>query len=195
MYEAMDNAPDKAPARTFMNSKLEWVDKWPDNEPGEPRHREMNMTRYLVGNRTQVGKVGSSALYWAEDKGAALGTLIEDLSSDTSKAKSVNIAREFIKGYNDGLDRNYDGWQIGNQDKEKGQDVFGYMNSNLRSHIGGILKEYVSDIVEEKSALPVSKMDLEEVGIFEMVDIILFLILNYLRLCMTKSSPKMVKKK
>ena len=41
MYEAMDNAPDKAPARTFMNSKLEWVDKWPDNEPGEPRHREM----------------------------------------------------------------------------------------------------------------------------------------------------------
>ena len=150
MYEAMDNAPDKAPARTFMNSKLEWVDKWPDNEPGEPRHREMNMTRYLVGNRTQVGKVGSSALYWAEDKGAALGTLIEDLSGDTSKAKSVNIAREFIKGYNDGLDRNYDGWQIGNQDKEKGQDVFGYMNSNLRSHIGGILKEYVSDIVEEK---------------------------------------------
>ena len=150
MYEAMDNAPDKAPARTFMNSKLEWVDKWPDNEPGEPRHREMNMTRYLVGNRTQVGKVGSSALYWAEDKGAALGTLIEDLSGDTSKAKSVNIAREFIKGYNDGLDRNYDGWQIGNQDKEKGQDVFGYMNSNLRSHIGGILKKYVSDIVEEK---------------------------------------------
>ena len=149
MYEAMDNAPDKAPARTFMNSKLEWVDKWPDNEPGEPRHREMNMTRYLVGNRTQVGKVGSSALYWAEDKGAALGTLIEDLSSDTSKAKSVNIAREFIKGYNDGLDRNYDGWQIGNQDKEKGQDVFGYMNSNLRSHIGGILKEYTGDLAHE----------------------------------------------
>jgi len=149
MYEAMDNAPDKAPARTFMNSKLEWVDKWPDNEPGEPRHREMNMTRYLVGNRTQVGKVGSSALYWAEDKGEALGTLIEDLSSDTSKAKSVNIAREFIKGYNDGLDRNYDGWQIGNQDKEKGQDVFGYMNSNLRSHIGGILKEYTGDLAHE----------------------------------------------
>ena len=149
MYEAMDNAPDKAPARTFMNSKLEWVDKWPDNEPGEPRHREMNMTRYLVGNRTQVGKVGSSALYWAEDKGAALGALIEDLSSDTSKAKSVNIAREFIKGYNDGLDRNYDGWQIGNQDKEKGQDVFGYMNSNLRSHIGGILKEYTGDLAHE----------------------------------------------
>ena len=149
MYEAMDNAPDKAPVRTFMNSKLEWVDKWPDNEPGEPRHREMNMTRYLVGNRTQVGKVGSSALYWAEDKGAALGTLIEDLSSDTSKAKSVNIAREFIKGYNDGLDRNYDGWQIGNQDKEKGQDVFGYMNSNLRSHIGGILKEYTGDLAHE----------------------------------------------
>jgi len=149
MYEAMDNAPDKAPVRTFMNSKLGWVNKWPDNEPGEPRHREMNMTRYLVGNRTQVGKVGSSALYWAEDKGEALGTLIEDLSSDTSKAKSVNIAREFIKGYNDGLDRNYDGWQIGNQDKEKGQDVFGYMNSNLRSHIGGILKEYTGDLAHE----------------------------------------------
>ena len=195
MYEAMDNAPDKAPVRTFMNSKLEWVDKWPDNEPGEPRHREMNMTRYLVGNRTQVGKVGSSALYWAEDKGEALGTLVEDISGDTSKLDSVDIAREFIKGYNDGLDRNYDGWQIGNQDKEKGQDVFGYMNSNLRSHIGGILKEYVSDIVEEKSALPVSKMAMVEVGIFEMVDIILFLILNYLGLCMMKSSPKMVKKK
>ena len=150
MYEAMDNAPDKTPARTFMNSKLEWVDKWPDNEPGEPRYREMNMTRYLVGNRTQVGKVGSSALYWAEDKGEALGTLVEDISGDTSKLDSVDIAREFIKGYNDGLDRNYDGWQIGNQDKEKGQDVFGYKNSALRSHIGGILKEYVSDIVEEK---------------------------------------------
>ena len=149
MYEAMDNAPDKAPVRTFMNSKLEWVDKWPDNEPGEPRHREMNMTRYLVGNRTQVGKVGSSALYWAEDKGEALGTLVEDISGDTSKLDSVDIAREFIKGYNDGLDRNYDGWQIGNQDKEKGQDVFGYMNSNLRSHIGGILKEYTGDLAHE----------------------------------------------
>ena len=150
MYEAMDNAPDKAPVRTFMNSKLEWVNKWPNNEPGEPHYREMNMTRYLVGNRTQVGKVGSAALYWAEDKGAALGTLIEDISGDTSKLDSVDIAREFIKGYNDGLKRNYDGWQIGNQDKEKGQDVFGYKNFALRSHIGGILKEYVSDIVEEK---------------------------------------------
>ena len=149
MYEAMDNAPDKTPARTFMNSKLEWVDKWPDNEPGEPRYREMNMTRYLVGNRTQVGKVGSSALYWAEDKGEALGTLVEDISGDTSKLDSVDIAREFIKGYNDGLDRNYDGWQIGNQDKEKGQDVFGYKNSALRSHIGGILKEYTGDLAHE----------------------------------------------
>ena len=195
MYEAMDNAPDKAPVRTFMNSKLGWVNKWPNNEPGEPHYREMNMTRYLVGNRTQVGKVGSAALYWAEDKGEALGTLVEDISGDTSKLDSVDIAREFIKGYNDGLKRNYDGWQIGNQDKEKGQDVFGYKNSALRSHIGGILKEYVSDIVEEKSALPVSKMAMVEVGIFEMVDIILFLILNYLGLCMMKSSPKMVKKK
>ena len=150
MYEAMDNAPDKAPVRTFMNSKLGWVNKWPNNEPGEPHYREMNMTRYLVGNRTQVGKVGSAALYWAEDKGEALGTLVEDISGDTSKLDSVDIAREFIKGYNDGLKRNYDGWQIGNQDKEKGQDVFGYKNSALRSHIGGILKEYVSDIVEEK---------------------------------------------
>ena len=153
MYEAMDNAPDKAPVRTFMNSKLGWVNKWPNNEPGEPHYREMNMTRYLVGNRTQVGKVGSAALYWAEDKGEALGTLVEDISGDTSKLDSVDIAREFIKGYNDGLKRNYDGWQIGNQDKEKGQDVFGYKNSALRSHIGGILKEYVSDIVEEKKAL------------------------------------------
>ena len=195
MYEAMDNAPDKAPVRTFMNSKLGWVNKWPNNEPGEPHYREMNMTRYLVGNRTQVGKVGSAALYWAEDKGEALGTLVEDISGDTSKLDSVDIAREFIKGYNDGLKRNYDGWQIGNQDKEKGQDVFGYKNSALRSHIGGILKEYVSDIVEEKSALPVSKVAMVEVGIFEMVDIILFLILNYLGLCMMKSSPKMVKKK
>ena len=150
MYEAMDNAPDKAPVRTFMNSKIGWVNKWPNNEPGEPHYREMNMTRYLVGNRTQVGKVGSAALYWAEDKGEALGTLVEDISGDTSKLNSVDIAREFIKGYNDGLKRNYDGWQIGNQDKEKGQDVFGYKNSALRSHIGGILKEYVSDIVEEK---------------------------------------------
>ena len=150
MYEAMDNAPDKDPVRTFMNSKIGWVNKWPNNEPGEPHYREMNMTRYLVGNRTQVGKVGSAALYWAEDKGEALGTLVEDISGDTSKLNSVDIAREFIKGYNDGLKRNYDGWQIGNQDKEKGQDVFGYKNSALRSHIGGILKEYVSDIVEEK---------------------------------------------
>ena len=149
MYEAMDNAPDKAPVRTFMNSKLGWVNKWPNNEPGEPHYREMNMTRYLVGNRTQVGKVGSAALYWAEDKGAALGTLVEDISGDTSKLDSVDIAREFIKGYNDGLKRNYDGWQIGNQDKKKGQDVFGYKNSALRSHIGGILKEYTGDLAHE----------------------------------------------
>jgi len=171
------------------------VDKWPNNEPGEPHYREMNMTRYLVGNRTQVGKVGSAALYWAEDKGEALGTLVEDISGDTSKLDSVDIAREFIKGYNDGLKRNYDGWQIGNQDKEKGQDVFGYKNSALRSHIGGILKEYVSDIVEEKKRFtgvkdgPGGSWDIRD-GRYH-----LFLILNYLGLCMTKSSPKMVKKK
>lgn len=95
MYEAMDNAPDKAPARKFMNSTLEWKDG--------TETKQISMTRYLIGHRSAGEKQDVYKTYWADDKGEALGTLVEDLSSDTSKLESVNIAREFIKGYNDGL--------------------------------------------------------------------------------------------
>ena len=95
MYEAMDNAPDKASARKFMNSTLEWKDS--------TETKQISMTRYLIGHRSAGEKQDVYKTYWADDKGEALGTLVEDLSGDTSKLESVNIAREFIKGYNDGL--------------------------------------------------------------------------------------------
>ena len=95
MYEAMDNAPDKASARKFMNSTLEWKDG--------TETKQISMTRYLIGHRSAGEKQDVYKTYWADDKGEALGTLVEDLSGDTSKLESVNIAREFIKGYNDGL--------------------------------------------------------------------------------------------
>ena len=133
MYEAMDNAPDKASARKFMNSTLEWKDG--------TETKQISMTRYLIGHRSAGEKQDVYKTYWADDKGEALGTLVEDLSGDTSKLESVNIAREFIKGYNDGLERNHD--------KVAGQDVYGYKNSALRSHIGGILKEYTGDLAHE----------------------------------------------
>ena len=133
MYEAMDNAPDKAPARKFMNSTLEWKDG--------TETKQISMTRYLIGHRSAGEKQDVYKTYRADDKGEALGTLVEDLSGDTSKLESVNIAREFIKGYNDGLKRNHD--------KVAGQDVYGYKNSALRSHIGGILKEYTGDLAHE----------------------------------------------
>ena len=133
MYEAMENAPDKAPARKFMNSTLEWKDG--------TETKQISMTRYLIGHRSAGEKQDVYKTYWADDKGEALGTLVEDLSGDTSKLESVNIAREFIKGYNDGLERNHD--------KVAGQDVYGYKNSALRSHIGGILKEYTGDLAHE----------------------------------------------
>ena len=133
MYEAMDNAPDKDPARKFMNSTLEWKDG--------TETKQISMTRYLIGHRSVGEKQDVYKTYWADDKGEALGTLVENLSGDTSKLESVNIAREFIKGYNDGLERNHD--------KVAGQDVYGYKNSALRSHIGGILKEYTGDLAHE----------------------------------------------
>ena len=34
--------------------------------------------------------------------------------------------------------------------KISGQNAFGHENSGFRSHIGNILKEYMSDFVEEK---------------------------------------------
>ena len=120
MYEAMDNNPDDTPAQKFMNSTL----KWDDDHNGDTPDKEMNMTRYLVGNRSQDGKVGDATIYWADDKGEALGRLINEISGDTSNKNSVNIAYNFLEGYNDGLYRDYDhdNWRFGNQDEVDGQD-------------------------------------------------------------------------
>lgn len=147
MYEAMDNNPDDTPAQKFMNSTL----KWDDDHNGDTPDKEMNMTRYLVGNRSQDGKVGDATIYWADDKGEALGRLINEISGDTSNKNSVNIAYNFLEGYNDGLYRDYDhdNWRFGNQDEVDGQDIFGNKNSALRSHIDDILSEYSGDLAHE----------------------------------------------
>ena len=145
MYEAMDNNPDDTPAQKFMNSTL----KWDDDHNGDTPDKEMNMTRYLVGNRTQVGKPGDLTLYWPDDKGEALGRLINEISGDRSNKDSVNIASNFLEGYNDGISRNYDdGWRFGNQDKVEAQDIFGYRNSNMRNWAGQILSPYADDIAQ-----------------------------------------------
>lgn len=145
MYEAMDNNPDDTPAQKFMNSTL----KWDDDHNGDTPDKEMNMTRYLVGNRTQVGKPGDLTLYWPDDKGEALGRLINEISGDRSNKDSVNIASNFLEGYNDGISRNYDdGWRFGNQDKVEAQDIFGYHNSNMRNWAGQILSPYADDIAQ-----------------------------------------------
>ena len=145
MYEAMDNNPDDTPAQKFMNSTL----KWDDDHNGDTPDKEMNMTRYLVGNRSQLGKPGSATLYWPDDKGEALGRLINEISGDRSNKDSVNVASNFLEGYNDGISRNYDdGWQFGNQDKVEAQDIFGYHNSNMRNWAGQILSPYADDIAQ-----------------------------------------------
>jgi len=145
MYEAMDNNPDDAPAQKFMNSTIEWND---DNNNSTP-DKKMNMARYLVGNRSQITKPSNFTLYWADDKGEALGRLINEISGDTSNKDSINIAYNFLEGYNDGLYRNYDRWGFGNQDEIDGQDIFGNKNSALRSHIDDILSEYSGDLAHE----------------------------------------------
>ena len=150
LYEAMDNAPDKTPSQEFMNSKSNfyWDHDGKSSTPNEP----MNMARYLVGNRKCMTEDNYHNFSLStDDKGNALGRLINEISGDTSNPASVNIARESIKGYNDGLNRNYD--RVGPVEitgKIGGQNAFGHENSGFRSHIGNILQEYMSDIVEEK---------------------------------------------
>ena len=146
----MDNAPDKTPSQEFMNSKSNfyWDHDGKSSTPNEP----MNMARYLVGNRKCMTEDNYHNFSLStDDKGNALGRLINEISGDTSNPASVNIARESIKGYNDGLNRNYD--RVGPVEitgKIGGQNAFGHENSGFRSHIGNILQEYMSDIVEEK---------------------------------------------
>ena len=150
MYEAMDNAPDKTPSQTFMNSKSSFY--WDHDHRRNTPDEAMNMARYLVGNRKCMTEDNLYKFSFStDDKGNALGRLIDEVSGDTSNPDSVNIARESIKGYNDGLKRNYD--NIGPMEvngKISGQNAFGHENSGFRSHIGNILKEYMSDFVEEK---------------------------------------------
>ena len=150
LYEAMDNAPDKAPAQKFMNSESDfyWNHDGKSSKPDEP----MRMARYLVGNRKCMTEDNYHNFSLStDDKGNALGRLINEISGDTSNPDSVNIARESIKGYNDGLNRNYD--RVGPVEitgKVGGQNAFGHGNSGFRSHIGNILQGYMSDIVEER---------------------------------------------
>ena len=138
MYEAMDNAPDKTPARTFMNSTLEWKNG--------TENKQTNMTRYLIGHRNAGEKEGIYTTYWADDKGESLGKLVHELSNEPNKKESAQIAFNFIKGYTDGLNRNYDNGDFGNSDKIDGQDVYGYHNANLRSWAGQIIAPYTNDI-------------------------------------------------
>ena len=150
LYEAMDNAPDKTPSQEFMNSKSNFY--WDHDGKGSTPNEPMNMARYLVGNRKCMTEDNYHNFSLStDDKGNALGRLINEISGDTSNPASVNIARESIKGYNDGLNRNYD--RVGPVEitgKIGGQNAFGHENSGFRSHIGNILQEYMSDIVEEK---------------------------------------------
>ena len=138
MYEAMDNAPDKTPARTFMNSPLEWKNG--------TENTQTNMTRYLIGHHNAGEKEGIYTTYWADDKGESLGKLVHELSNEPNKKESAQIAFNFIKGYTDGLNRNYDNGDFGNSDKIDGQDVYGYHNANLRSWAGQIIAPYTNDI-------------------------------------------------
>ena len=80
MYEAMDNAPDKTPARTFMNSTLEWKNG--------TENKQTNMTRYLIGHRNAGEKEGIYTTYWADDKGESLGKLVHELSNEPNKKSS-----------------------------------------------------------------------------------------------------------
>ena len=143
MYEAMDNAPDKTPSQTFMNSDSSYY--WDHDHNSSTPNRAMNMTRYLVGTRGQISK----DLYWSDDKGEALGRLINDISHDKTNRMSPNIVREYIKGYIDGLERKHDEIPSHGVDDINGQDIFGYKNSVLRSYTGSILKDYMGDIAHE----------------------------------------------
>ena len=85
-----------------MNSDSSYY--WDHDHNSSTPNRAMNMTRYLVGTRGQISK----DLYWSDDKGEALGRLINDISHDKTNRMSPNIVREYIKGYIDGLERKHD---------------------------------------------------------------------------------------
>ena len=150
MYEAMDNAPDKTPSQTFMNSESSFY--WDHDHKRNTPDEAMSMARYLVGNRKCMTENNLYKFSFStDDKGNALGRLIDEISGDTSNPDSVNIARESIKGYNDGLKRNYDNiGPVEIEGKISGQNAFGHENSGFRSHIGNIINEYTTDIIEEK---------------------------------------------
>ena len=143
MYEAMDNAPDKTPSQKFMDSNSSHY--WDHDGKSSTLDEPMNMTRYLVGTRGQISKDP----YWSDDKGKALGRLIDDISHDKTNRMSPNIVREYIKGYIDGLERKHDKIPSHGVDNIHGQDIFGYKNSVLRSYTGSILKDYMGDLAHE----------------------------------------------
>lgn len=134
MYTSMDG---------HSNGSIKFLNSTWDHDDN-PKTDDMNMTRYLVGNRSQdVSNGNPSSTYWADDKGDALGRLISESSGDRANKDSVNIASNFLEGYKDGLERNY-----GNYDKINAQDTFGYHNSNMRNWAGQILSPYADDMAK-----------------------------------------------
>ena len=72
MYEAMDNAPDKTPSQTFMNSESSFY--WDHDHKHNTPDEAMSMARYLVGNRKCMTENNLYKFSFStDDKGNALG--------------------------------------------------------------------------------------------------------------------------
>lgn len=131
----------------------------------ETTHRALNMTQYLTGWRQ-----GSMAwdYFGFQDGGEAFGEAIRQVSepvdcgrepdiSDSAAHElwekmskrdhdATDIAMNFMRGYQDGLDYDYGQFLWSNNDQHDGQDVFGYNNQQLRSWAGVILAPHMSDV-------------------------------------------------
>ncbi|WP_022868598.1 hypothetical protein [Schaalia vaccimaxillae] len=123
--------------------------------------KPMNMTRYLTGWRT--GSVFGD-YFGFQDGGEQFGRVLDQASNaepypdggfDSEEqrlqwqdrdARATSIAANFMFGYQDALDVNYDQALFFDSDKVDGQDVFGYHNKNLRSWAGLILADHIDGL-------------------------------------------------
>lgn len=156
--------------RKFLSSKT----PFDVSVPGEDKDAQIDVARYLTGNRMQGGP---GAFLGTVDNGEALGDMLNDAtapaarqtppdpnayeggaSSDEYKQaygayqawkedaeNRARIAGNLLAGYEDGLQRDNSVSGVSG-DTVDGEDKFGRANSALRSWTGTILAGYAEDI-------------------------------------------------
>ncbi|MDN5963837.1 MAG: hypothetical protein L0H81_04760, partial [Actinomyces sp.] len=148
-----------------------------------PDEKPVDMTRYLTGLRQSGGYGGTyhgfqdggeafgEAIQQASETGRYPEPRAEDYArpEDFTQAhrswesgreafsdrhdRATQIAGNFLLGYQDGLDADFNVSWVGDTDTVDGQDVFGHSNPALRSWAGVILAPHVGGITDSLSGL------------------------------------------